>query len=133
MAARLAREQAMAELLKQFVPQAFSSNEYLSTEPGLIDEWKLSKVAPEGLISLIYLRHRGVNDGVRFWREFTDLFLRGSHSIDGFGLKQIENIAIGLGSGGGRKMVKKPGFIGRHITDRDWERKAEAENAEVVE
>lgn len=129
-----ANAQAYAEVLKQIIPQAFSSKSLMDEGRGLIDEWKMSKISGRAMLSLIYFRHRGVNDNIRFYKEFTDHFLRGSHSIEGLGLKLLESISIGLAGGGGkRKLMKKPGWIGRHITKRDWERKAERDQAQVVE
>jgi len=126
--------QALAQLLTIFVPQAFSSDKYLTGEEGIYDEWKLTKISGRSLMSLIYFRHRGAEDGVNFYKEFTDHFIRGSHSIDGTGLKMIESISIGLtGGGGSRKIVKKPGWAGRNITKRDWAQTAERDNAQVVE
>lgn len=129
-----ANAQAIAQVLMGIVPQAFTSQTMLDRGKGEIDEWKMSKISSRALISLIYFRHRGEHDHVRFYKEFADHFLRGSHSIEGYGLKMLENIAIGLGGGGGsRKMRKRPGIIGRYITNRDWKRKAREENAEILE
>lgn len=129
------RDQAVFELLKMLLPQAFSSNEILgSGERGRIDEWKMTKFGGRVMLSLIYFRHRGVNDKVRFYRELVDYFIRGSHSIDGTNLKMLENISIGMTGGAGRgKIVKKPGWIGRHVTNRDWERKARDSGAAIAE
>ena len=127
--------QAIADLLKLILPQGFTSNEILgSGERGLIDEWKMTKFSGRAMLSLIYFQHRGENDNVRFYKQFVDLFLRGSHSIDGTTLKMLENVAIGMTSGGGRgKIVKKPGWVGRHVTNRDWERKARDSGAAIAE
>lgn len=138
MANRLAREQAMAEVLKMIIPQAFSSPQIMSggaEDSGQIDEWKTT-VFESGheAISMMYFRHRGVNDHVRFYEEFTDHYLRSKHSVDGHGLNMIRDIASFLGSGGGKnKIVKRPNVLARNLWDRDWERRAESEGADVVE
>jgi len=129
-----AQAQAYAQVLQSIIPQAFTSKDMLDREGGGIDEWKLSKVSGRALISLIYFRHRGEHDKIRFYKEFSDHFLRGSHSVEGLGLKLLESISIGLAGGRGqRKLMKKPSWFGRHITNRDWERKAEREGAQIVE
>lgn len=130
-----ANAQAIAQVLMGIVPQAFTSQTMLERGKGEIDEWKMSKISSRALISLIYFRHRGEHDHVRFYEEFADHFLRGSHSIDGFGLKMLENIAIGLGGGGGgrRKLKQRPGWVGRHITQRDWKQKARDDSAQIIE
>jgi len=126
--------QAIADVLKSIVPQGFTSNKLMDEGSGAIDEWKMSKISGRALLSLIYLRHRGVNDKIRFYEDFADLFLRGSHSIDGLNLKLLESISIGLAGGGSkRKLTKKPGWWGRHVTQRDWERRAEREGAQIIE
>jgi len=129
-----ANAQAYAQVLMKIIPQAFTSGSIIDSEKGGIDEWKLAKVSGRVLLSLIYFRHRGVNDGVRVYKELADLMLRGSHSIEGLGLKLLENIAIGLAGGGGkRKLMKKPGLFGRLVTQRDWKDKAKRDNAQVIE
>lgn len=126
--------QANAEILKIIVPQAFTSGDIMDKGAGQIDEWKLTKFTGKSMLSLLYFRHRGEHDGIRFYKEFVDHFLRGSHSIDGSGLKMLENIAIGMSGGGGSKrIVRRPGWLGRNITKRGWERKAEREQAQVIE
>lgn len=141
LAAQLKREEAMAKLLGLILPQGFSSDHIMTRDApdsGLIDEWKLTKFSGRAMISLIYFQHRGASlenggGGVRFYRQFTDLFLRGSHSIDGGGLKMLESIAIGLGGSGRstRKTVKRPGWGGRNVTNRDWQRRATKEGSDV--
>lgn len=128
------KKEAVAEVLKLIIPQAFSSRNVMDEGAGAIDEWKMSKISGRALLSLIYFNHRGTHDGVRFYKEFVELFMRGSHSIDGGGLKMLENIAIGMSGGGSnRKLVKRPGAIGRYITNRGWKEKAKRENARIVE
>lgn len=130
-----ANAQAFAQVLEKLLPQAFTSGKIIDDpEGGGIDEWKLSKISGRVLLSLIYFRHRGKYDGVRVYGDLSDLMLRGSKSIDGLGLKMMENIAIGLAGGGGnRNLMKKPGWVGRNVTQRDWRDKAKSRNARVVE
>lgn len=126
---------ALAELMKSIVPQAFSSNEIMgSSDLGAIDEWKMARIPAPIIPALIYFRHRGENDNVRFYREFYDLILRASHSINGAGLKMLTDIAIGMSGGGSRRrIVQKPGWVGRNISKRSWRASAEADNAEIAE
>ena len=127
-----AMSEAVAEVLKTIVPQAFTNQNII--DMGESDEWKLSKISGRTLLSLIYFRHRGTNDNIRFYREMVDYFLRGSGSIEGWKMRTLENISIGLGSGGGRKrLMVKPSWVGRHITKRDWEKKADRENIQIIE
>jgi len=129
-----ANAQAYAEVLMRIIPQAFTSQALMDKGKGEIDEWKLSKIPGRALISLIYFYHRGEYDKVRFYKNFVDLILRGSKSIDGLGLNLLKDISIGLAGGGKqRKLMKKPGFIGRQVTKRGWKEKAKRDNAEIIE
>ena len=132
---QLVQAQALAKLLGMIVPQAFTSDEVMDEGDGRkIDEWKMTKFSGRAMMSLLHFRHRGENDGVRFYKELVQYFLRGSHSIDGTGLKMLESISVGLVGGRSRgKIVKKPGWIGRNVTQKDWERKAREEGSEIAE
>lgn len=134
--AQLQREQAMAKVLQQFVPQLFSGPELLSagaSDSGSQDRWMLSNLPADVLIPLIGLQTIADADNRDEIATFVQLVLRGVKGISGFTTKQGESIALGLGSGIGRKTVKKPGVFARNVTDRDWRKKAEQEGVEVEE
>lgn len=134
--AQLQREQAMAKVMAQFVPQLFSGPELLSDgapDSGGQDEWMLSNLPADVLVPLIGLQTIADADDRKEIATFVQLVLRGVKGIGGFTTKQGESIALGLGGGVGRKVVKKPGFVARNVTDRDWRRKAEQEGAEIEE
>jgi len=126
---------SVTKILEGVIPQGFSSKEIMDEGTGRkLDEWKMTKFSGRAMISLLHFRHRGKNDGIRFYDEFVEFFLRGSHSIDGGGLKLLESIAYALAGGGKKgKIVKKPGVIGRYLTNRDWERKAQEEGSQIAE
>ena len=135
--ATLQREQAMADVMKSFVPQLFSGPDILSNgapDSGGQDIWMLTNMPAEVLVPLAGLQvianadKREEDIGV-----FVNLILRGLKGVGGFTAKQGENIALGLGGGIGRKVVKRPGVIGRNITNRSWKEKAESEGAEIEE
>ena len=130
-----ANAQAYAEVLMSIVPQPFTSKAMRDKGTGgQVDEWKLSKIPRRALISLIYFQHRGEIDGVKFYSNFVDLLLRGSKSVDGLGLQLLKDITIGLAGGGQqKKLTKKPGWVGRNVTNRDWEKKAKRSNSQIVE
>ena len=127
----------MADVMKSFVPQMFSGPEILSQgapDSGRQDYWMLTNMPAEVLVPLAGLAIIAKSDN----REddvgvFVNLVLRGLKGIGGFTVKQGENIALGLGGGIGRKIVKRPGVISRNVTNRNWRQKAESEGAEIEE
>ncbi len=137
MNARLAAAQANAEVMKQFVPQMFSSPKKLTggaSDSGDQDEWMLSNMPAEILVPLGALDLIGTYDKRPEINLFVKTMLTGLKGVNGFNMKVGENIATNLGGGAGsHKLVKKPGVLGRNITNRGWQQKAESENAEVVE
>jgi hypothetical protein len=131
-----AKEQAMAEVLKEFLPQLFSSPTELTQgapDSGDQDVWMLTNIPADVLVPLSGLKLIGEHDNRPEVLAFVNLILRGVKGINGFTVKQGEHIAVGLGGGGARKVVKRPGVIGRNITNRGWHEKAEDEGAEIVE
>jgi hypothetical protein len=136
-AARAQAAQAMAEVLKGFVPQLFSHPQELTggaEDAGGQDIWMLSNMPADVLVPLAGLKLIAQADDRSEIQDFVNIVLRGLKGIGGFTVKQGERIAIGLGSGGAaRKTVRRPGVIGRNITDRDWRERAESEGAEVEE
>lgn len=134
--AALAREHAMAEVLKTFVPQLFTSPKVLSEnapDVGDIDLWMLTNMPADILIPLVGLQIIAEEDNRPEIKKFNEYILRGLKGIGGFAARQGENIALGLGGGLGRKVVRKPGWLARNITNRNWRKKAEEEGAEVEE
>jgi len=132
--AQMAAAQATAEVLKTFIPQLFSNPKIMSEyakDVGEIDEWKLSNFPADVLLPLAGLEFIAQVDKREEIHEFVLLCLRGFKGIGGFASKQGENIAVGLAGSSGKKLVKRPGLIGRNVTNRGWERKAK--DAQVIE
>lgn len=135
--ATLQREQAMADVMKSFVPQMYSGPEVITSkapDSGRTDYWMMSNMPAEVLVPLAGLQIiADTDDRQDDIGEFVEIILRGLKGINGFNMKVGENMALGLGGGIGRKIVKKPGLIGRNVSNRDWRKKAEEEGAEIEE
>ena len=135
--ARLEAAKAQAEVLKQFVPQMFSDPQKLSggaPDSGGQDEWMLSNMPAELLVPLSGLPLIASIDEDAELFDWVKTILVGVKGINGFNMRVGENIATSLGGGGSnKKLMKRPGVMARNISNRGWQRKAEEENAEVVE
>ncbi len=129
------------KVLGQVVPQLASGPRILTKDDeghpapdsGDVDEWKLTNMNGEIFLGLVGLKTIADADGADYLDDFCDLVVRSLKGINGFTAKQLERIAIGMSSGSGQKTVKKPGWTGRNITNRDWKDKADSEGAEVEE
>lgn len=137
MATKLAAAQANAKILEQFVPQLFSNPKILTggaSDSGSQDEWMLSNMPSEVLIPLAGLQLIAEADKRLEINDFVHTILRGLKGVGGFQVKMGETIAVGLGgSGQGRKVIRRPGVIGRNVTNRGWEKRASEQNAEIEE
>jgi len=133
-AAQMAAAQATAEVLKTFIPQLFSSPKLMSEgapDVGSQDAWMLSNFPADVLLPLAGLEFIAQVDKRDEIHDFVMLCLSGFKGIGGFTSKQGENIAVGLAGSSGKRLVKRPGLIGRNVTNRGWERKAK--DAQVIE
>lgn len=132
--ARAQREQAYAEVLKAFVPQLFSGPKKLTEEAedsGDVDEWMLTNMPADVLIPLAGLEMIADADDRQEIHDFVNVILRGLKGIGGFAVKQGERMAIGMSGGSGHKVIKRPGWGSRNITNRGWREKADDEGAEI--
>lgn len=129
--------QAIAEVVKEFIPQLFSPPEIVTgnaEDSGGNDIWMMTNMPPEVLLPLNGLMMIATVDKRDEIKEFVERTLRALKGIHGFASKQGENIAIGMLGGGKRgKIVKKPNVFSRTFTNRSWRRKAEDEGAQIVE
>lgn len=102
-------------------------------DSGQIDEWMMSNLPAEVLIPLAGLAVIAESDNRNDLKGFISLVLRGVKGINGFTVKQGENIAINLNSQGTKKIVRRPNLLARNTYDKNWREKAEEEGAEVIE
>ncbi|MEM3357280.1 MAG: hypothetical protein QW166_05575, partial [Candidatus Bathyarchaeia archaeon] len=108
-------------------PKILSEN---APDVGDIDLWMLTNMPADILIPLVGLQIIAEQDDRPEIKKFNEYILRGLKGIGGFAARQGENIALGLGGGLGRKVVRKPGWLTRNITNRNWRKKAEEEGAD---
>lgn len=135
-AAARAKAEAEAEVQKIYVPQMFSHPKHLTggaEDAGGLDTWMMTNLPADILIPLTMLELIGKEDSLGVVTEFVDLMKSGLKAINGFAVKQAEAMYVSRGNNDGRKQMKKPGWFGRNVTNRNFQQKAEQENSEIVE
>lgn len=99
------------------------------TEPKFIaagswDIRKLTNIEKKQLLSLAYLLQRGKK--VRFYKEFIEEFLNLAPSVGGKRVKEmIQMQQASSGQPPVEPEPQQPGWIGRHITNRNWREESE--------
>lgn len=85
------------------------------------------------VLALSYFEQIPRLEGGEYAKDFCESFRRHKMSLGGWRANQLIRLVAGSKGVSADKMVKKPGFIGRHVTNRDWKEKAEQEGAQVIE
>ena len=85
------------------------------------------------VLALSYFSQVPDNRGGKYARVFIEEYRRHKMSLGGWRANQLIRLVAGSKGVSADKMVKKPGFIGRLVTDRDWKEKAEKEGAQIIE
>jgi len=87
---------------------------------------------PEAL-ALAYFSQVPDNRGGEYARVFIEEYRRHKMSVGGWRANQLIRLVSGSKGVATDKIVKRPGILGRNITNRDWKDKAEREGATIVE
>lgn len=116
-------QKANAEVMKQYIPQLFTSQKVMmhdgeETTVADNDEWKLTNSNPAIFFATLGFKMIAIETKNKLIEEFIDYSNRGLIGIAGGGRKDAVNITSSLGGGGRGKVVKKRGFVQRHITQR---------------
>lgn len=101
---------------------------------GQMDMRRLSKINEVQSYVIGYFMNVPNRRGGRFWRDLCDNILNLNVSVEGWRVnKMIQMVAGAKGAPSVGELQKKPGWISRHVTDRDWKRKAAEEGKTIVE
>lgn len=101
---------------------------------GKYDPRIFSKLHPLDPIWMGYFLNKPKKKGGRFCRTFIGNVLKLKRSEEGWGTnKIIQFTAAAKGTPSVGELMKKPGWLGRNVTDRAWKKKAEEEGSTVVE
>lgn len=99
-----------------------------------VDMRRLSKLGPIDKVWIAYFLLLEPEEGGDFAYQFCDNFLNLAVSEDGWRVnKMIQMVAGSKGVGGVGELMKKPSWVGRNITQRSWQKKADEEGKTIVE
>jgi len=123
---------------KEEKPIEFIIGEQLASDAinlikGRSDPRRLSIVNEAEVLALSYFSQIPDNEGGEYVRDFIADFLNLKMSLGGWRSNQLIRLVQGSKGVVAGEIVKKPGIIGRMITNRDWKEKAEREGATVIE
>lgn len=102
---------------------------YLSR--GEVDPRRFTKLNDTEAYCIAYFQNVPSHQGGDYARSFMQEFMNLKMSVDGWRAGQGIRIISASKGAPTVKDYKKPGIIGRLITERDWKEKARAEGAEV--
>lgn len=119
-------------IAQELVPQMGSSGKFLARMD--IDMRKFAILNSTDQVSLGYFMFLAKIYDDPFFKFLVDWILNTSPSVEGKGRDQvIDTIAASVGGGRRSEYVSKPGWIGRHITKRDYREDAEKKGQTIID
>ncbi len=117
----------------EFVIGEQMASDFVELVKGRSDARRLSIVNEAEVLALSYFSQIPDNEGGEYVRDFIADFLNLKMSLGGWRSNQLIRLVQGSKGVTSDEIVKKPGIIGRYVTDRDWKEKAERSGARIVE
>jgi len=109
-------------------------SDIIDLKTGKVDMRRLSKTGPIDKAWIAYFIMLEPEEGGDFARQFCNNFLNLAVSEDGWRVnKMIQMEGAAQGSPTVGDLVKRPGWLARHTTKRDFDQKAREEGKTVVE
>lgn len=109
------------------------ASDFVELVKGRSDARRLSMVNEAEVLALSYFSQVPDNEGGEYVREFIADFLNLKMSLAGWRSNQLIRLVHGSKGVTAGEIVKRPGIIGRNLTNRDWKNKAEREGATIIE
>ena len=97
------------------------------------DSRQFSLLNEAEILALSYFSQIPYLEGGEYARAFIESYRRHKMSLGGWRANQLIRLVAGSKGVSSAKIVRKPGFIGRHITNRGWKENAQLEGADVIE
>ena len=85
------------------------------------------------VLAISYFEQVPVLEGGDYARDFCESFRRHKMSLGGWRANQLIRLVAGSKGVAAGGIVRKPGFIGRHITNRGWREKVQLEGDQIIE
>ena len=85
------------------------------------------------VLALSYFSQVPDNMGGKYAKKFIEDYRRHKMSVGGWRANQLIRLVAGSKGVATGKVVRKPGLIGRAITNRGWKENAQLEGAEIIE
>ena len=85
------------------------------------------------VLALSYFSQVPDNMGGKYAKKFSEDYRRHKMSVGGWRANQLIRLVAGSKGVATGKVVRKPGLIGRAITNRGWKENAQLEGAEIIE
>ncbi len=117
----------------EFVIGEQLASDFIELVKGRSDPRRLSIVNEAEVLALSYFSQIPDNEGGEYVRDFIADFLNLKMSLGGWRSNQLIRLVQGSKGVVAGEIVKKPGIIGRLITDRSWKEKAERDGARIIE
>ena len=111
-------------------------SDFATKAKAVIDRRLMAVLDPPVQAALGYFQYRAMQHGVRFWGHVVEWELASSPAIRGLARRQIiQAIAASKGAVGSQvfDVARKPGWLARHFTKRNWKEEAEREGKIVEE
>lgn len=128
------REEKKEEITAEGVLAADFGTDQIDIAKGQVDIRRFSKIGPFDKIWIAYFLQVPKERGGGFARKFCYHFLNLACSEDGWKTnKAIQLVAGSKGAPSVGELQKKPGWIGRNVTKRDWKKEADEEGRTIAE
>lgn len=85
------------------------------------------------VLAISYFEQVPTLEGGEYARDFCESFRRHKMSLGGWRANQLIRLVAGSKGVAGGGAVRRPGFLARNITDRNWRQNAEMEGKEIIE
>lgn len=120
----------MIEQMMNLVMQMGSDQSFLAR--GQIDERKLANINENDQLALGHFNYRAIVDNIRYYGLFVDWILTSSNAVNGLRARQFIQLMQANAGVPQQEFVQRPGWIGRNLTKRNWEKEAQDKGATII-
>lgn len=123
---------------KKEIPVEVILGKQLASDPanlvaGMSDDRRLSKITGLEAIAYSWFLSIPLHRGGKWAANFAHNMLNLRMSDEGWRANQLVRLVAGSKGVPSIDIARKPGFIARHTSQKDWKQKAESEGKEIIE